>query len=501
MALTKVSYSMVAGAPVNALDKGASPSASASINTAAFQAALTELSPLGGTLWIPPGTYNIDGLLTIPGNVNVVGSAFRATTITQNGAFFAFKMETGSVIKDMAINGSALATGGIDISNIGWGTVTNVAIENFPAIGSIAIQLHESYRVFLEQVYIYTCGYGFKFTGNVTTLKVLKSNVSTCAIRAIDASSGSSDSIEAYFDTTYFESNRGPSPIYVNQAGFLVLKDCGFEDMCDGANAKMFWIANPASLTLENCNIGVFTSGQVITGAAYVIYNDTDAPSVQVTNCTFIRTINTAGYTLNLVKWFGGGKLTLIGNRIYGTWADDATIQKFALGGIDQLYSPTTFVSLNNMFGSTPYNQSPALAKIAAVVTSSGVTSTLFTNTLAIGTMKAGFSYKLVAWGRRVGTANNKKVSCKIVGSSTVTIDITADISTATAWRAEINIIVYDGASQGLNFVGNEIASSLAGTSQLTQNNATNSFEISLVANCVDAADSITLDCCNLTAL
>ena len=48
MALTKVSYSMITGAPFNVADYGASPSASAAVNQVAIQAAIDAAVALGG---------------------------------------------------------------------------------------------------------------------------------------------------------------------------------------------------------------------------------------------------------------------------------------------------------------------------------------------------------------------------------------------------------------------------------------------------------------------
>lgn len=61
MALTKVSYSMIDGAAVNAADYGFSPSASAIANLAAFKAAVAA-TPVNGTLYVPPSSsyYVID---------------------------------------------------------------------------------------------------------------------------------------------------------------------------------------------------------------------------------------------------------------------------------------------------------------------------------------------------------------------------------------------------------------------------------------------------------
>lgn len=61
MALTKVSYSMITGAPANIMDYGASPSASATVNTAAIQRCIDE----NKVVYIPAGTYQINGPITL----------------------------------------------------------------------------------------------------------------------------------------------------------------------------------------------------------------------------------------------------------------------------------------------------------------------------------------------------------------------------------------------------------------------------------------------------
>lgn len=77
MSLTKVSYSMIDGAAVNVLDFGASPSASAATNKAALVAALAA----SNSVYIPAGTYNIDGNINIK-DKTIFGepSTFGATT-------------------------------------------------------------------------------------------------------------------------------------------------------------------------------------------------------------------------------------------------------------------------------------------------------------------------------------------------------------------------------------------------------------------------------------
>ena len=71
MALTKATYSMIEGAVVNALDYGASTSASASTNTAAITAAFAA----GDTVFLPEGTYSIAGL-TMTSKKTLVGAGY-----------------------------------------------------------------------------------------------------------------------------------------------------------------------------------------------------------------------------------------------------------------------------------------------------------------------------------------------------------------------------------------------------------------------------------------
>ena len=60
MSLTKVSYSMITGAPVNIKDFGAVGDG-VTDNLVAIQAAHDALPATGGTIYFPPGTYLITG--------------------------------------------------------------------------------------------------------------------------------------------------------------------------------------------------------------------------------------------------------------------------------------------------------------------------------------------------------------------------------------------------------------------------------------------------------
>ena len=76
MFLTKVSYSMINGAPLNVLDYGADPT-NTNDSTAAINAALTAaaaMSPIG-TVFIPQGFYKTTNTLNVPLGVTLTGES------------------------------------------------------------------------------------------------------------------------------------------------------------------------------------------------------------------------------------------------------------------------------------------------------------------------------------------------------------------------------------------------------------------------------------------
>jgi hypothetical protein len=72
MALTKVSYSMITGAPVNVKDFGAVGNGVTN-DAAAFAAAIAAVASTGQTIYVPAGTYIIGSALTSTGHLNMFG--------------------------------------------------------------------------------------------------------------------------------------------------------------------------------------------------------------------------------------------------------------------------------------------------------------------------------------------------------------------------------------------------------------------------------------------
>lgn len=90
MALTKVSYSMITGSPVNVKDYGAVGDGTTD-DTTAMQAAITAVATTGQGLYVPAGTYKITSALTSTGHLNMFGDgdksiiSFSAATIAGSG--------------------------------------------------------------------------------------------------------------------------------------------------------------------------------------------------------------------------------------------------------------------------------------------------------------------------------------------------------------------------------------------------------------------------------
>ena len=111
MSLTKVSYSMITGAPFNVADYGASPSASAAVNQAAIQAAINAaVAAGGGIVEFDAGTYNHTGTINMGVKVTLRGKGRLVTKLQSS--------HTGAGVKmTSTINGStAVLTNVEDLS-------------------------------------------------------------------------------------------------------------------------------------------------------------------------------------------------------------------------------------------------------------------------------------------------------------------------------------------------------------------------------------------------
>jgi len=101
MSLTKVTYSMISGSPVNVLDYGAVPNGLTDC-TNAFTSALADST----SVYVPPGTYRIDSAITIPANKKLFGSNRQSTTLLHNFNGNMFILSDGATLQGLTIDGN-----------------------------------------------------------------------------------------------------------------------------------------------------------------------------------------------------------------------------------------------------------------------------------------------------------------------------------------------------------------------------------------------------------
>jgi hypothetical protein len=152
MSLTKVSYSMITGTPVNILDYGAVGDGSAD-DTTAIQAALTYADSIRGYVVIPTGTFVISDTLD-PGNANIVG---QGGVLQYTGT--AHCLIAPSVIENVRFEGPGLGTTSIGIKAAG-GFKNQVVQCSFQSFGT-GIEFSGSGQK-IQRSYFYNCGTGVK---------------------------------------------------------------------------------------------------------------------------------------------------------------------------------------------------------------------------------------------------------------------------------------------------------------------------------------------------
>lgn len=141
MALTKVSYSMIAGAAINVLDYGADPSGVAD-STAAIQLAFDQR----GKIYLPTGTYKITSSLTLYGNTEVFGDGPGLSILRGSGFTSGQLIQDSSRVTSTDINlNIVLRDFEIDCNSYAVGTSSGII---FYRVGNLLI----------DNLYIHDCG-------------------------------------------------------------------------------------------------------------------------------------------------------------------------------------------------------------------------------------------------------------------------------------------------------------------------------------------------------
>lgn len=147
MSLTKVSYSMISGAVVNAADFGMSTTATAAQNKTALQAAINSSATGGIAIFIPTGTYSCVGDITITQpNITIFGtcngyrysdSNYGGTQINFTSGTYGINASDGNAIyftlRDIVLNGTN--TVGTGIYSTGCQVFSGITCSRFAADG------------------------------------------------------------------------------------------------------------------------------------------------------------------------------------------------------------------------------------------------------------------------------------------------------------------------------------------------------------------------------
>lgn len=315
MSLTQVSYSMIQGAVYNVLDYGASPSASASANSTAFQAAINAAKVTGGTVFIPAGSYTYDvGMLVDKGNVQLVGEGLNATILTYTG------LGAGVIIGD---------SGGDYYGTSGWFKLigTNAASMGIRVLGVTAGVLDSVWVKGFVRAFVPSGGLPgsggaagvWLNARNLTGNLVLSYTVQNCIIEEnftnIDFTG---DVIGATNDIVIVKNKirdaKGGYNIYAN----IVATTWTIEENDLEANA----VNNP-SVLIAGATVVSFNKNyieQVQTGPAVVFNSSTDptvnTQAITVTNNNFV----TSSPDTYCIRWNGNNNsgITVTGNYFSG---------------------------------------------------------------------------------------------------------------------------------------------------------------------------------------
>lgn len=331
MSLTKVSYSMITGAPVNILDYGAKGDGSTD-DTAAIQAALAAvIANKAGIMYVPAGTYKITSTITFDkcpplvvqgaaGAINNIGSAADTAGVST------FLNSTGGstmfVLKNTITAGQEVSAS-ITFIDVGFQNAgaSNVAVDDQKGYdkttfircsfmgGNKAYLNTSAFDVLFDSCYFDGAYYGYYQTGGADSLNMVWRD---CIFRyctvGIYATAGNS----FYLTNCLIESTAtGGYGIYVDNVFHLKLDGCHFEQNGPNPDVKILG----SSLQPKFCVvIGCTFSRDSVNAQAiqFAIYETQEMVFVG-------NAFNGSGATNSLSINTGGGRnFTGIGN-VYGS--------------------------------------------------------------------------------------------------------------------------------------------------------------------------------------
>jgi hypothetical protein len=466
MSLTKVSFSMIDGAYVNVADYGASSSATAAVNTAAFIAALaaatsnsTGVDQNGnpaGTVFIPRGRYQLNpDQIIIPNWVNLVGAGKSATMlVAATAGTTLIRMGTAAnptyrtSISDLTIFGASLNITGLSIYASLW-LMYNVEVTNCNYHG---IYLYSSYTGKAYNTYVSYCstsaGYaGIYMTGvssgsGVNDVNFYGGGLSYCydSIRIQNCNG-------VYFDGMSIQSSKRNGMI-IDASSFdctgITFQNGYFEANCDTYAGSIF-LGTFTKLTIANnyfAGSGAFQT-KAIAGYGFnevtIINNLFDTLPTQ--NPAFIGLVDEAAVSAVFVR-----------NLIIGNSSSNDAIPLFTPAlkvFADAALYPTNAVPLSRVDHATQYQIQSNFVSVYTVTMTPATSGTI---TLDPALNTGGYSKT----GRVVhvqGSVTVASVSSPV--GANVLISLPAPIADLDEQGERIGGVVIQSSSTVVPFIGN----------------------------------------------
>jgi hypothetical protein len=292
MSLTKASYSMVEGAPVNVRDWGAKGDG-VTDDTAAIQAAIdycVNLSNRKQTLYFPANEpaayYKVTAPLVINGRLNIVGDGQFSTTIYGVG------LTTGQFLIDYTI---------FPVTAVYFSEIKNIAIGHSGSSVANGVRLKNISYMLMKQVYIYNCyEAGIYITGT------------NCF----------SNSFEEV--TVYQMGNKGVTFENFTGGGQYLFSACSFVLAANGFTIQPDAFTD--SVVLQNCNFEQNTitdmtvfgnvSGLNVIGCRSEGQNGNYSLNIQPQAPNIVRGFNLIGY--NIATDYGNCTPVILGGTVEG---------------------------------------------------------------------------------------------------------------------------------------------------------------------------------------
>jgi hypothetical protein len=371
MSLTKASFSMITGAPVNILDYGAHSTTEVGYSTfdstAAIQAAINAAGA-GGCVYIPTGQFIVSNLTVFP-EITIYGNGrFASLLFVKAGTTGKIITDTGNaakiILQDFAIycGNEAGITHGIDLGNntTPFGTqgyLANLWIRDLP--NAIAYRINANVGFFYNLI-AQECSTGFEILGNGNFAKDLAPYACSTYGAYLAGTSVSGMEIEAPGNSCvplYLFRNSAVHDLTIALANnttisHLIEIDANTTNW-EVTNFDLLFGTTPATVTVTNGNFkddatGTYFGGNATAGsvngngsysASIDAVNSFSVKNQQLQGFSF-RIFNDAGTLKSKITDSNGTGLATFSNKIVGASATLQTIPTgtdattaFAFGG------------------------------------------------------------------------------------------------------------------------------------------------------------------------